>query len=287
MIETRKAQFSPIADPEGKPNCKRVYRIYPDGSAVERVHLSVLDPYERERLICIHYLKHYVRHFQKEPTGIRFLSRDNPWDFRVQLSTEREFNIEITAIADSHGQFEINKHEERLTFWISAETIPFHELQKLSRLLTGDRARTLVEEYEMNGIAMDGQVPNPFKGENARVFVSALYQPMEALDEKIRDAIEKKVKKMHSGKQETVLIIDNRTGAYDAPDYFSALESLTPFLDSVPFPEIWFYTGYYSDESGNHAEFSFAPLKTTKEQRMILDEMTQNGPVDENRRLVW
>jgi hypothetical protein len=64
-----------------------------------------------------------------------------------------------------------------------------------------------------------------------------------------------------------------------------AAAALETFLTSLPFPEIWFYTGYYSTNDGAHAEFSFAPLKVTDEQHAVLEQMRSH--VDEDRRFIW
>ena len=96
----------------------------------------------------------------------------------------------------------------------------------------------------------------------------------------------KKIDKKHQDKEQTVLIIDNRTAAFDVPDYRAAAELLQPFLDTAPFPEIWFYTGYCSDDDGNRVEFSFGPLKITSEQEPILEEMASRSNFDDGR-VVW
>lgn len=81
------------------------------------------------------------------------------------------------------------------------------------------------------------------------------------------------------------IIIDNRTGAFDVPDYQAAARSLEPFLESTPFPEIWFYTGHCSDDDGNRAEFSFAPLKVGNDMRSVLDTLALDS--DASGRVVW
>lgn len=99
--------------------------------------------------------------------------------------------------------------------------------------------------------------------------------------------IDKKVKKRHGGKLNTVLIIDNRTSVYDAYEYVEAAQALQPYLDAVPFPEVWFYTGYFSDHTGNYAEFSFSPLKVTDEQASVLESMARQAKVGNGGRIVW
>lgn len=94
--------------------------------------------------------------------------------------------------------------------------------------------------------------------------------PDESLTQLIQSAIERKLKKAHPGKDATILLIDDRTSIFDLSDYRCAAEELEPMLTTVPFPEVWFYTGYRSDDDGKNAEFSFAPLKVTSSQAEVI-----------------
>lgn len=91
MAQSRQSSFYPVSRLDNKNNYKRFSRIERDGSIVERVFLDVPDPSERERLICMHYLRHITRHFLKEDVGVNILTRDNPWDFSLELSTGEFF----------------------------------------------------------------------------------------------------------------------------------------------------------------------------------------------------
>ncbi len=111
MEEIKRSGFNPVASLDDKRNYKRFYRIESDGSIVERIFLDVPDPSHREHLIFLHYLKHLAKIFKNQAIGINLLGRDNPWDFRIELSTDEVFNIEITSIADSSKLFEIQKEK--------------------------------------------------------------------------------------------------------------------------------------------------------------------------------
>lgn len=287
MITTRRAAFFPVEDPSGKPNCKRFYRIEKDGSVTERVFLDVADIAEREQLICIHYLRHKVKHFLTEDVGVRVLARDDPWDFRVELSNGQVLNIEITSVADSSQHFEMNKREERLAAYVMLEEISMRGLRWLNRVFTDPQLEALLKEHEARGVESDQMVKNPIQRERSCIFLSSLFNPKESLEEQLRAVIEKKVKKRHQGKERTVLIVDNRTSAYDVPGYVEAAKALAPFLDSVPFPEIWFYTGYYSDHTGNYAEFSFSPLKVSDDQARALNELAAQAGTESGARILW
>ncbi len=285
MLHARRAAFFPVCSLDDKRNFKRLLRIERDGSVVERIFLDVSDQELRERLICLHYLRHLTRHFLQEDIGVNILSRDAPWDFRARLHNGREFNIEITSIADNARHFEIDRREERLTRCSRTETVTLRELGKLADMFPHSDLPRILSEYRASCSHNDDLVPNPFFQEKHRVLLGQLFEPDQSLASQIESAVEKKCAKPHQDKHATVLVIDNRTSAFDVPDYQMAVRSLEQYLRSTPFPEIWFYTGYCSDDDGNRAEFSFAPLKITDDQRAVLENLAFNS--DANGRVVW
>lgn len=287
MVNIRRSSFYPVSGLEGKSNFKRFIRIERDGSAIERVFLNVPDSSSRELLICMHYFRHICRHFLGEDMGVNILNRDCPWDFSLEFSSGAVLNLEITSISDMRQHFEINKNEERLFKWISEEIIPLHELEKINRLFPDQKLDELVGFYKKSGISIDDLVENPLFGSRSFIFLSSMPETDNSLEKLIRDAISKKVSKNHPNKDETVLIIDNRTSLYEVSDYKISVEALSGYFESIPFPEIWFYTGYCSDDDGNNAEFSFAPLKITNYQQKVLKEMACKNKIDENGRIVW
>ena len=130
-------------------------------------------------------------------------------------------------------------------------------------------------------------MPNPYYPPRNTLFVSSIFETSDKLSDLLIDVGKNKINKIHKNKENTVLIIDNRTGAYDVKDYFEALDCINPLVQKWPFPEVWFYTGYFSDNNGQDAEFSFAPLKTTAEQSKVLEEMIKSKRIDEYGRYVW
>lgn len=287
MIKTKEAAFFPTEDPAGKPNCKVFYRIERDGSVTRRAFLDIPDVFERERLISTHYLRHMVMNFWNKDVGVREVARDNPWDFTLELSAGLCLNIEVTSIADSPAHFEINKREERLSACVGCDTLPLHELRWLARIFPQPYLAALIKEYEAEGVQAAQMVDNPLKNNQLRISVSALHDPEERLKDQLYAVIDKKVQKRHSGKQNTVLIVDNRTSFYDVHDYVEAAKELQVYLENVPFPEVWFYTGYFSDHTGNYAEFSFSPLKITDEQASVLESKASQAKVGNGGRIVW
>jgi hypothetical protein len=278
-------KLHPVCSLVNKQNFKRMARVLPDGSIIERIYLQVPDMRHREYLICMHYLRHITRHFLRSHVNFEIVSRDNPWDFRIRLSNGTEFNVEITSIADNFKQFENNKSMERHIRWSSEKRIPFHELKRLESLFPDEQISQLVAGYIKDGVSINKLLPNPFYPPEKTLFVSALYDSGEDLLEILKCAIARKAAKKHTDKENTVLLVDNRTGAFDVTQYFDALGKIAPLLQQSPFAEIWFYTGYYSDNDGNNAEFSFAPMKTREAQSEILDKMAQN--TDEHGVYYW
>ncbi|QNL48304.1 hypothetical protein H8S90_16065 [Olivibacter sp. SDN3] len=51
------------------------------------------------------------------------------------------------------------------------------------------------------------------------------------------------------------------TVTYELEDVVNYLDKLGNYFETLPFKEVWLYTGYYSDLDGNNAEYSFVPLK--------------------------
>lgn len=272
-MKIHRRKWFPVASLDDKQNFKRMNRIQPDGSIIESVYLHVPDIRYREYLIFMHYIQHLVRHFIQDDVGMNILNRDNPWDFEVELSTGSRFNIEITSIADNRQQFKNNSREERLEASRSCEMISLRELSKLADFFPSNEVNRLVMEYRTRGIDSEEMVRNPYYRDGTNIVVSVVYETDDDLSSLLIEAIEKKAEKGHPRKENTILIIDNRTGQYDLPDYFAALDCIRDRITDLPFPEIWFYTGYYSDYNGDNAEFSFAPIKVTNEQAEILNAM--------------
>lgn len=280
---TRKAEFFPLGPLHGKRNYKQYFYIQRDGSILERVHLDVPDPSRREELICCHYLRHLARHFLSQDTGVNVVGRDAPWDFSLEMSSGEAFFVEITSIADSQRLFEINKREERLAYWIGHKHIPLYELKKLAFFFSDGELEKAVLDYERQEQDPSAMVPNPLLEGRTTLFLSNIPEPEKTLSQLLRSATEQKVAKSHDGKEKVILIIDNRTGTFDVEDYRIAAGALANYFEGIPFREIWFYTGYYSDDDGNNAEFSFAPLKVTTTQMEVL----RNMEVDSNGSYVW
>lgn len=275
-MNIQKSSFYPVQDLEGKSNYKRYYRIAPDGVVFERIFLDISDPTLREQIIMTHYLKHYVKVFLKELIGFNILSRDDPWDFKIEIVEKEHFNIEVTSIADDKQLFEKIKREERFAIASNKDKIPLHEVQKLNKLFPNPDIDQTIKEFQKSNTSKKELVDNPFKQDGGGIFISSTYGTQDPLESLLKEAIQKKHAKNHPEKDITVLLIDNRTMCYEIKELHEAVKNLKSFLQKSPFQEIWFYTGYYTELDGNGGEYSFSPMKVTDYQSEILAEMINN-----------
>lgn len=270
--------FFPIKSPEGKLNCKPHFRIERDGTAVQSVFLNVPDLRIREYIICIHFLRSYVRWVLQETIGFNILSRDLPWDFAIGMSNGTKVNIEIVSIADNEQLFKNNKREEELDVVANMKKISRRRLDKINRLFSTEKI--VGNNYEEG-------IDNPWYTHGKRVVVSHVPPPDGDLFQLLERTIASKASKPHMDKRKTILIVDNRTSAFDINDFHEAASRFSKLKSKCPFREVWFYTGYYSDNDGCSAEWSLAPVlvsnRTAKRMRsnmaLLGSEPDQDGIV--------
>lgn len=141
-----------------------------------------------------------------------------------------------------------------------------------------------LKKLKSNGVGKKQTVKNPFYREGKRIILSNVPAPLKSLSEILNEVINKKLEKKHSGKEKTVLLIDNRTGAFDLPELQNSVEEISDDLDKTPFMEIWVYTGYASDFDGNNAEYSFTPIKCSQNQFHVLEKLSLKS---ENGLYIW
>ncbi|WP_337180791.1 hypothetical protein [Sphingopyxis granuli] len=278
--------FSPIDEIAERKNCKRMIVIGLDGKPTERIRLSVNDPAHREELILLHYLRHHANAFGSLPIGVNIWDRDNPWDFDVELNDERRFFVEITAVGDSKFQFEREKREEKLANESMKPKIRLGDLRKLHKMFSLYGVDDLIKRYAKEPAAMT--VTNPLHSDpSKRLIHGQILRPDARLADKIVAAVNLKAAKKHDGKEKTVLILDYRTNFPTKEGLLEAMAELPDYFAASPFPEIWLYHGYFSDDDGNNAEFSFAPLKLPEAQARRFEQLAVERGVDEHGRIVW
>lgn len=264
----RAESFYPIHDLSGKKNFQRFILVDKEGNTKERIVLIIPDMELREEIICIHYLSRYVQIFLKETIGVKYKTRDNPWDFHIELSNQEQHIIEITAIADQVNLFKTFKTQERLIEKSHSITISLRELIKLNKLFPDKEIKNKIDLLR-GKVDLDSTVENPYH-EKHFLFESNLEEEFETFGTLIKEAIDKKVNKKHPNKEEVTLVIDNRTVSYNLDIVINQPESMYEYFESLPFKEIWIYTGYYSDFNGDNAEYSLVPLKISDEKAEII-----------------
>jgi hypothetical protein len=281
-MKSVKSSFYPLSDLKNKSNYKPYFRIQRDGTIYDRILLDIPDPSIREKVICLHYLRNEVLAFKRDKLEFDILSRDDPWDFKIKTVNSETFNIEITSIADDKILFEKMKREERLALKNFKENIPLHDLIKLNAFFPRADIESRILEYMRLNVSKSDLVQNPYYDLGSRIILSNRNYIKITLESLIQVAIEKKELKKHSDKEKTVLIIDNRSLAYEYQDFHSAREALKLWINSTSFLEIWFYTGYYSDLDGNNSEYSLAPLKIPENKLELIAARVKVTPPDKN-----
>jgi hypothetical protein len=279
-MRNRKSTFYPFADLTHKQNFKSYQIIERDGSTLDRIFLNMPVPSLREKIIGFHYLSRREKLFARDHIGFNIISRDDPWDFRIDFSSGETFNVEITSIAEDAKIFEMLKREERLLLNQREDRIALQELGKLNYFFPDNSVMMLIESLKKANKSKTDLVENPLK-EKTLITIGAINEHYSNLGQLIKQAIQKKELKKHREKEKTVLLIDNRTFRYEISDPQVAREQLEEYFQSSSFMEIWFYTGYYSSFDGNDAEYNRAPIKLTHEQENILSNYLHQNPPNE------
>jgi hypothetical protein len=257
--------LNPIHNLDGKNNFQEFILVDRNGKTSSRIILFIPDAQLREEIICVHFLTRHVQLFLEQTVGVKYISRDKPWDFEIELSNTDKLIIEITSIADEIDLFKAFKYQERLIEKSNYEKIELHELIKLNSLFPDYEIERQIEKHIENKLQKTDLVPNPhFKGKF--LFQSSIREDLDNFEKILKESIEKKVNKNHSEKERVVLIIDNRTVSFDMENIVNHLNTLDDYFEKLPFKEVWLYTGYYSDYDGNNAEYSFIPLKIEDEK---------------------
>ena len=281
---------TPVLFPEtwsnDRRNFKRQIIVHRDGSFTERILLAVPDARHREYLICLHFLRCLEQSLATE-LGINFLKRDDPWDFRAELSTGETINIEITAIADNEHRFVTESRQSELARTKPDATISLRRLEKLERQFPDPSVAAHIAEVRAAGKQPSDQVANPYFGEGPTLFMEGMTGASADLLDLVAAAVASKVAKPHAEKSQTVLIIDNRTITYDLPDFRAVMPELDALAAATAFAEIWVYTGYCSDDDGNNAEFTLFSLKTTEARVQAHEARVAERGMDELGRLIF
>jgi len=268
------ASLNPKGSLEGKSNFKLTFRITRDGSVARIIRLRVLDERLREQIICRHFLTSYLRRILRQDPSITIRSRDRPWDFEIELDNGENFYLEITAISENKTHFKQQTRERKLARIIHRTAIPLSLLEKINNDFPNQRAEQIISVSRACGLGRNEEVQNPWFGPMEPLFVGDRPVSGQSLLEHLANAIASKAQKNNEGKENTILIIDNRSTSFELEDLRVALSDVEKLRSISVFKQVWFYTGYYSDPDGGNAEWSLCPVLLPRhiEERLIESE---------------
>jgi hypothetical protein len=271
-------RYEPRQSLEGKQNFSRHVFIERDGSIKEVVRLNVLDDRHREEIVAYHFARQYAEiHYRgpSEEPQFYVVGRDCPWDFEYVMHDASTFYLEICRIADRRLLKAI-KAENDFSVLMAKGELRGYEILKVEKGFPGTIPQSTLDQIKTK---LDRQKLFRFEDDNQgpRLFMRPMMDPRLDLKAEIKQAIEKKVAKRHAGKERTILLIDNITTHSDPAAFFEAFSALEGFIEEVPFPSIWLYTGYYSDHNGFDCEFSLTPIKLTDVEWEALSRSNEDG----------
>lgn len=283
----KRAGFFPITeDFEDKHNFRRQFYIDRDGSVVETIFLNVWDKFHREEIISRHYCRYLSRFYFKPQLGedpeFFVVGRDSPWDFEIILGGSRHFFLEITSIS-SPSFFRVLGYENEADSKLSQNKILGKDALRIERNFPGTFPTSFLEKIAANKGTRKKYFDNPCIKQGPRIFTSQLPSIEDNVAAVLKEAIEKKSNKRHTNKEATVLVVDNLTMTSEPDDFFKACKEIQDTLTSAPFEEIWVYTGYFSDDDGQNAEFAFFPLKAPEHIWEEMQNMLDSGTLSPNQ----
>lgn len=270
------SNFAPKSDLKDKNNYSRNVFIEVDGSVSEIIRLNVLNDRHREEIIGYHFAQHYAKfHYSDQLNQPQFymVGRDSPWDFDYVMHDGSSFSLEVCRLAD-RNLLKAIKIENDITSLLLRKELCGFEIQKIEKHFPGTLPRDLVEKVRTK---QDRKRVFPLENWEAspKLFVRPPMYPQIDLREELEKALRKKAEKKHSGKDRTIIVLDNITTHSTPEDFFSALEKMNQFIDCLPFNSVWLYTGYYSDDDGHNCEYSMIPIKLSEKE---LKYLTERGP---------
>lgn len=269
-------KFEPRKELQDKHNfCRHVF-IERDGSVREVVRLNVLDDRAREEIIAFHFCQQYAEIYyadSDEQPQFYVVSRDEPWDLQYVLHDGNTFNLEICRIAD-RALLKAIKAENDCMLLLRKRVLRGFEVNKIEKHFPGTLPREISAAAQKgSGKRRDYRIET--EKADLKFFLRPPMNPRIDLKEALVSAIQKKVSKKHRDKDETILVLDNLTTHASPDDFFDTLEAIKAEIDMTPFPSIWLYTGYYSDDDGSNCEFSIVPLKA--DDRIIGNLLAKNS----------
>lgn len=266
--ETRKngsAPFRPDQDTLEKNNFSRHVFIELDGTVTEAIRLNVLDDRIREDIVAYHFCQQFakLRYFESpEQPQFYIVGRDCPWDFEYVMHDGHTFYLEICRVADEKLLRAI-RAENDCTTLMQKDKLKGFEILKVERLFPGTFEPGLLRSISTKD-AKQKLFQNEPSIDTPRLFLRPTMWPDLNLAAALETAIRKKMKKRHSRKAETTIVLDNLTTHSAPSDFHDAADQIYDFLQEAPFEAIWIYTGFYSDLDGGNCEYTLIPIKLSE-----------------------
>lgn len=171
-------ELNPNEDLSDKSNYKLFIIIDRDGKEQKKVRFSIPNIEMREHTIFFNFLSRYVKFFVKETVGVNIISRDNPWDFEVQLSNNQKIIAEITSIAENEDFFKKMKYEEKMSELSNYPEIEFHQLEKINFNFPNEEIDSIIQNYKKNKTPKNSLIKNPLYEHNTFIFLSNIIKAL-------------------------------------------------------------------------------------------------------------
>lgn len=260
--------LNPIAPTHDKQNLKYYHLILRDGTVVRLTRLFA-EQRIRENIIFHHTVKFLAQiNYIAKPSQLEIIKRDDPWDYSVKTQCGKEFNIEITEFADTKSKQKYDDRELEINKLFRMRIAPYIKIKKAIDFLD-------LKDIDFPSLGNGNNktlVKNPLFGRNSdSIFITNSGEFIDNVNI-ATEAIRKKIEKKHQDKKDTILVLDNRSTFFDSSHYDHLLKNPLPYL---PFKEILIYTGYFSNQDGNRAEYTLFSLATNPE----LTELTQQSNI--------
>jgi hypothetical protein len=272
--------FAPRQPLDGKNNVVRNVFVAEDGSVNEVIRLNILDDRHREDIVAFHFCMQYARiYYGHEPERPDFyiVGRDDPWDYRYVMHDGSRFNVEICRVA-SDSFLKLLKAENDCSLLLMKEQLYGYEIRKIEKCFPSTFPGQLVEEVSKPG-SKHKVFPNAASYSPSRIFLRPPFEPRVDIKTVLSVALQKKLNKKNSEKNETHLVLDNLTTHATATDFDEAYNAISEFLKSMPFISVWLYTGYYSDDDGGNCEYSLTAIKVSGDLERKLQALYERQQV--------
>lgn len=254
-------------------NYRRWLTIERDGTSKEKLILSLQDKRRREEIIAYHFQKFYQDAYSVTlPSSV--IERDNPHDFTFANVNNQKLYLEIVSVGDTSEGFRKHSHHAKLEELLKDEplsiiaAIPWNSRKKDIETAVEDmKIRPPINDF-VNGpvgvfnerLTAQKPIIRRFAAtQKKRIFLTdGVNDPIVKI---INASIKNKEAMPYKNIDDMTLIVDDQLIMYDRKDIARAQIDLVFANKKSSFKEIFLYSGYYTNEDGNNAEFTIWPIK--------------------------